>query len=207
MGTMVLPLVAIHMRSDAASAPAKAQQQPQLDWSPGISRKIIGNIPNNHRKKWWQEALFRIEKNEHSAKHPKYLQDINSQLHGFISIHFHIWTSHFWPQSRMSLIILEHSDHCSAESKLSGRSEPPSKRTRSNSPRWMADWMAWPLLANAQSISGGAVQHLNRWLFEQAKDQTSHDQIYCLSLFWWALPAFWHPAISRKNTFLYIIES
>lgn len=101
----------------------------------------------------------------------------------------------------MSLIILEHSGHCSAESKLSGRSVPPSKRTRSNSPRWMADWMAWPL-ANAQSISGGAVQHLNRSLFEQTKGQTSHEQIYCLSLFWWTLPTFWHPGISRKNTFV-----
>ena len=30
MGTMVFPLVAMHMRSEAASAPAKAQQQPQV---------------------------------------------------------------------------------------------------------------------------------------------------------------------------------
>merc|ERR1719343_1621841 len=32
-GTMIDALVAMHMRSEAASAPAKAQQQPQLDWS------------------------------------------------------------------------------------------------------------------------------------------------------------------------------
>merc|ERR1719293_283157 len=32
-GTMMDALVAMHMRSEAASAPAKAQQQPQLDWS------------------------------------------------------------------------------------------------------------------------------------------------------------------------------
>ena len=33
MGTMVFPLVAMHMRSEAASAPAKAQQQPQSCWN------------------------------------------------------------------------------------------------------------------------------------------------------------------------------
>merc|ERR1719356_1661795 len=32
-GTIIDALVAMHMRSEAASAPAKAQQQPQLDWS------------------------------------------------------------------------------------------------------------------------------------------------------------------------------
>ena len=32
-GISILPPVAMHMRSDAASAPANAQQQPQLDWS------------------------------------------------------------------------------------------------------------------------------------------------------------------------------
>ena len=32
-GTATAPPVAMHMRSDAASAPAKAQQQPQFDWS------------------------------------------------------------------------------------------------------------------------------------------------------------------------------
>jgi hypothetical protein len=32
-GVIILPLVAMHMRSEAASAPAKAQQHPQLDWS------------------------------------------------------------------------------------------------------------------------------------------------------------------------------
>merc|ERR1719480_66573 len=32
-GTIMAASVAMHMRSDAASAPANAQQQPQLDWS------------------------------------------------------------------------------------------------------------------------------------------------------------------------------
>merc|ERR1719480_553578 len=32
-GTIMAASVAMHMRSDAASAPAKAQQHPQLDWS------------------------------------------------------------------------------------------------------------------------------------------------------------------------------
>merc|ERR1712232_510626 len=32
-GIIVEALVAMHMRSEAASAPAKAQQQPQFDWS------------------------------------------------------------------------------------------------------------------------------------------------------------------------------
>merc|ERR1719498_1707357 len=32
-GTILVALVAMHMRSEAASAPANAQQQPQLDWS------------------------------------------------------------------------------------------------------------------------------------------------------------------------------
>merc|ERR1719399_2594216 len=32
-GTIIEALVAMHMRSEPASAPAKAQQQPQLDWS------------------------------------------------------------------------------------------------------------------------------------------------------------------------------
>merc|ERR1719284_1109042 len=32
-GIMMDALVAMHMRSEAASAPAKAQQHPQLDWS------------------------------------------------------------------------------------------------------------------------------------------------------------------------------
>jgi len=32
-GVIILPPVAMHMRSEAASAPANAQQQPQLDWS------------------------------------------------------------------------------------------------------------------------------------------------------------------------------
>merc|ERR1719181_2025475 len=33
IGVMSLPLEAMHIRSEAASAPPKAQQQPQLDWS------------------------------------------------------------------------------------------------------------------------------------------------------------------------------
>ena len=32
-GMIIAPLDAMHMRSLAASAPPKAQQQPQLDWS------------------------------------------------------------------------------------------------------------------------------------------------------------------------------
>merc|ERR1719456_2009570 len=32
-GIMVEALVEMHMRSEAASAPAKAQQHPQFDWS------------------------------------------------------------------------------------------------------------------------------------------------------------------------------
>ena len=32
-GTAMAPLVAMHMRSEAADAPAKAQQQPHMDWS------------------------------------------------------------------------------------------------------------------------------------------------------------------------------
>merc|ERR1712023_488770 len=32
-GIIMDALVAMHMRSEAASAPANAQQQPQLDWS------------------------------------------------------------------------------------------------------------------------------------------------------------------------------
>ena len=32
-GTSILPLVAMHIRSDAASAPPNAQQQPHMDWS------------------------------------------------------------------------------------------------------------------------------------------------------------------------------
>lgn len=32
-GVSIFPFVAMHMRSDAASAPPKAQQQPHMDWS------------------------------------------------------------------------------------------------------------------------------------------------------------------------------
>eukprot|EP00967_Tisochrysis_lutea_P094737 scaffold137819_cov39-Tisochrysis_lutea.AAC.1 len=47
-GTIILPPVAIHIRSDAASAPANAQQQPQFDWS-RISPMTDGDITNSQR--------------------------------------------------------------------------------------------------------------------------------------------------------------
>eukprot|EP00965_Chrysotila_dentata_P193085 6175535-Pleurochrysis_carterae.AAC.1 len=45
-GTITLALVPMHSRSDAASAPAKAQQQPQLDWSrmSPITRAHCGHL-------------------------------------------------------------------------------------------------------------------------------------------------------------------
>lgn len=58
---------------------------------------------------------------------------------------------------------------------------------------WQTGWPArcWQCTVNFRWW-GAASESMTLWT----------GQIFCLSLFWWALPAFLHPAIDPKNTFV-----